>query len=277
MPLLRAIIATAIFGLAVLGTPSAYASAATRIGVDGGRIVIEANDGVSLRGKDLVGTVLHMRTVRGNALDYRIDAVVTDPRFELELYRLRVRDNAAGRWRDYCAPDPDGRRLALPIPEVSSATAPGFRFTCMAGAEGKCVARGYLPWGKAANGEPLGPTFAACVRMLRADYCGDGTSFTRAGIRVGVSDRHGIRDDHTDMPFEAAWGPGGARCLTRTRLPDLMPLDEVLAACPALAARVREDCSPEATRSDPEVRLWNRSADRRVVAGRQGSGDRRHR
>ena len=38
------------------------------------------------------------------------------------------------------------------------------------------------------------------------------------------------------MTFEAAWGPQGAVCVARTRIPEVATLDDVLAACPRLRA-----------------------------------------
>src|SRR6202162_534078 len=38
---------------------------------------------------------------------------------------------------------------------------------------GKCVRYGYHPWEQAPDGRPMRDYYDACVRMVRADYCGD--------------------------------------------------------------------------------------------------------
>jgi hypothetical protein len=115
-------------------------------------------------------------------------------------------------------------------------------FACETGAIGKCVERmGYKPWAPAATeckqicikipfGSPLcrkqctTPTrellHEACVRMVRADYCGDGTSHTVDGVSIDVWDYAGF-DAMTPISVapdgyghEGEWTPNGARCLS---------------------------------------------------------------
>lgn len=68
--------------------------------------------------------------------------------------------------------------------------------------------------------QDLGDAFQACIRMVRADYCGDGTPHTFLGTEVGVSTPH----DPMTQPectqhgcFEASWSRHGAVCVARTR------------------------------------------------------------
>ena len=55
----------------------------------------------------------------------------------------------------------------------------------MGGAIAKCVLWGYRPWATY-NGTPLAQYHQACTRMVRADYCGTGTSYTVTGNRISV-------------------------------------------------------------------------------------------
>jgi hypothetical protein len=98
----------------------------------------------------------------------------------------------------------------------------------------------------------------ACVRMIRADYCGDGRPHTRDGTRIDLYDRLGIQRDEPvpGMSFEAAWGPGGALCVRHARLPDVLDLERLAAECPRLAARSGKACS-----EDEPALLYNRSLD----------------
>ena len=63
--------------------------------------------------------------------------------------------------------------------------------------------------------------------MIRADYCGDGTSSTVNGVGIHVLDQLGIQEEALDLDYavEAEWGPDGATCLNlaNTRLSDVTP------------------------------------------------------
>ncbi len=63
----------------------------------------------------------------------------------------------------------------------------------------------------------------ACTRMIRADYCGDGTSFTKDGTLIDMGDGVGVQSFETvsrpSFAFEAVWGPNGATCVSKTRYP----------------------------------------------------------
>ena len=78
-------------------------------------------------------------------------------------------------------------------------------------------------WGHTRDGVSLAPYYQACVRMVRADYCGDGVEHTRNGTPVDIFDRVGVQKDEPAPPlsFEAAWGPEGAICADGDARPDL--------------------------------------------------------
>jgi hypothetical protein len=75
--------------------------------------------------------------------------------------------------------------------------------------------------GKACKKTDLTHLHEACTRALRADYCGDGTSFTADGTTISVADVFGIRIGTAGWPFEAEWTASGARCAARLRIPSL--------------------------------------------------------
>src|SRR5439155_16523372 len=59
----------------------------------------------------------------------------------------------------------------------------------------------------------------ACVRMIRADYCGSGESWTVNGRTLDIFDGVGVQDpSNPEWQFEAEWSPTGARCVTSTRI-----------------------------------------------------------
>lgn len=252
----------------IVGWPAiAAADTAPRIEVTEAKFKIILGDGRMLQGPDLVGVILHLRNGSGDPIEIRIDWVaptVTESGSGIELYGLSRRDAQSG-WSPLCKPGADGRALAFPLPGADApdddvaAGGNDFSIACTAGARGKCVMLGYRPWAAARDGEPLAPYFAACVRMMRADYCGDGRSHTRPGVRVDMWDRAGVQTAQTDMPFEAAWSPDGALCLARTRVTGVSTLEDVLAACPRLAALPPAECEARSRHPGSGALLWNRS------------------
>jgi ADYC domain len=117
---------------------------------------------------------------------------------------------------------------------------PGRRLiTCTGGAEGKCVRFGYKPWRQAADGSSLAPYYQTCVRLARADYCGDGVGHTRNGTPIDLFDHIGIQRDEPapGMTFEAGWGKDGAVCVSHTRLPDVLSTAALAELCPDRVAR----------------------------------------
>jgi hypothetical protein len=215
--------------------------------VEGGNLVRSSAKGQNLAGALLLGKAEGDRTVR-----LRISSVETAPdpnpqtpaneNADVSLYSIDVQigtgtapnDGAffpnkgpSGEWSPLC---PDHKQAV-----VLSGTwdfsdgkkrvdAEGATFACVGSAIAKCVMlMGYKPWKKAAllsGGAAV--TFdelhQTCVRAVRADYCGDGESMTRAGERVNFYDRVGIMRDGEDWPLEAQWGLGGALCINTTRL-----------------------------------------------------------
>jgi hypothetical protein len=134
-----------------------------------------------------------------------------------------------------------------------------FLITCTGGAEGKCVRFGYKPWKTSRDGATLAPYYQACVRLVRADYCGDGIGHTRNGTPIDLFDTIGAQSDEVapGMIFEAAWGPDGAVCVRHTRLREVLDPVALVEQCPRLAGHVGQMCD-EAT---PAL-LFNRSFER---------------
>ena len=135
----------------------------------------------------------------------------------------------------------------------------GLTMACVDGAIGKCVVWGYRPWEAG-----MRDLHQACVRMVRADYCGDGVGHTRDGTAIDVWDAKGIlvREDVPGMTLEAEWGPDGATRIWRTRYP--AAIDHVRRFCPhrfgsgtdtapLLANASRPTSGSQGHRGDPRV------------------------
>jgi hypothetical protein len=236
-----------VAAMLIAGATIAHAADAPSIEVTGTVLQARLADGTIRRGADLVGAVLV--AVTGNrTVRLRIAAVepdASDPRGEILLYDFRVLTPQGEA--PLCEPDPDGRRLGMPLEGrsdasgmLAAAAAGQFELVCTGGAQGKCARFGYAPWRTAPGGRPMRDWYNACVRMLRADYCGDGRPHTRDGTVVDVYDRIGVQAPAADqaLRFEAAWGPDGALCVARTRVPDIVDLDGLARACPRLAGRL---------------------------------------
>jgi len=96
-------------------------------------------------------------------------------------------------------------------------------------AVGKCSQQfHYLPW-------VMPELHAACVRMVRADYCGNGTSATLKDTLVDVWDTANVNmkePNSAARDFEAAWTSAGAVCLGHQRVPILAkPCAAALPSC----------------------------------------------
>jgi hypothetical protein len=88
-----------------------------------------------------------------------------------------------------------------------------FTFACERSAITKCLRQGYKPWATV-NGVSMAEYHQACTRLIRADFCGDGTSYTVEGQWVNLYDTVGVQRDTEDWNQEAEWDSRGARCFS---------------------------------------------------------------
>ena len=178
------------------------------------------------------------------------DVQSDDGDHEVFLHRMLVAD-AQGQWSELCEADAAGHNWSFPLAgqwnsEGERVSDSGFTLTCASDAIGKCVRFGYKPW-KTVDGTALSDYHAACVKAVRADYCGDRAT-TRNGQLIDIYDAMGIqhREQSSDaLRFEAAFSPSGALCVAHTRVPQRMTLDALGASCPRLAGRIGADACIE--------------------------------
>lgn len=248
---------------------TACAPAAPVVAVEGGRLTARTWDGSLLPDAELVGLELTLPGAHARELHVRIDAQWPSLG-PLGAYAVSRLDEATGRWVPYCEPGRDGRRIAVALAGHWEDDGAGpfvedphdFTLTCTAGSNGKCARLGYVPGLRTAHGESLTPYFEACVRMMRADYCGDGRSFTEPGVAVELQDRAGRSTRaHGDEPlaFEAVWGPRGAICVHHPRHAERLSLRGIGERCPRLAAALGERCQQDVLQRDPDARFVSRS------------------
>ncbi len=196
-------------------------------------LVGSTENGGSVSGSELVGTVLKPES-GGKALAYRIDDYFLSSDTDMHLYQVSV--GADATWFPYCGSDEDGEPiLATAVAgrwdygvNVSGGGSKindpsSFTFACLTGAIAKCVMLGYKPW-KKLNGDSLAAHHQTCTRVLRADYCGNGQSFTKNGVLINIYDGIGVQPDTDKWGIEAEWAEDGALCLENRRVPSNEPV-----------------------------------------------------
>jgi hypothetical protein len=251
-------VAFAAFAIAALSSGSGIA-ARSNLTADGTEFVLITGDGRVLRSADLVGATLRIGGEHG--ISIRIESVEKDPQSiggDIFLYRFVVEDDRHEVF-DFCTPDAEGRRLGFPVPDGKG----GLVLTCTSGALGKCVRWGYRFWEEKLGGPPLDALHQACIRMVRADYGGDGSANTRDGTLITFCDRFGINPCEgggADMSFEAAWAPDGAVCVARPRIAEIISLEQLREHYPRLEGRLGSvACSEKSAMQNGAAILFNRS------------------
>ena len=109
-----------------------------------------------------------------------------------------------------------------------------FTFACRGRTIAKCVELGY----GAAPGDTA--HLETCVRLLRGDFCGDGTPYTADGATLNLYDNIGRQHDTEQWMVEGEWTPAGARCITKPRY---TRFDQILGIKPPCALeKLKDDC-----------------------------------
>ncbi|MFT3712819.1 MAG: ADYC domain-containing protein [Archangium sp.] len=172
----------------------------------------------------------------------------------VKRYEVQVRNANTGTWEHLCGEDFDARKVAVATPGWWDATATRkdeadgnlFTFSCSRGVITKCHRWGYYPYadlpgtGGTLTDSQARTLFQTCTRAARADYCGDGNSWTDAGTLINIDDDVPVQVSSpaaevaaNGLSFEAGWLPTGAACLSHTRwvpTPDYLKFEN----CPKL-------------------------------------------
>jgi hypothetical protein len=160
----------------------------------------------------------------GQALPMRIDSATKGTGSNIDVGMYAVSYQTSAGWQRLCESNADGTPvLALAVPGTwnqqtgvvgggaYTASPTQFTWACRAKTIAKCVELGYKPWTNRV------PQLASCVRMLRGDYCGDGSPNTVDGQLLNVYDNVGIQADTEAWMAEAEWTPTGARCISEKK------------------------------------------------------------
>ena len=124
---------------------------------------------------------------------------------DIWLYSLTLIDTSDGDERSFCKGGAQATAVAGTYSSTGqfSASKTKFTFACTGGTIAKCTRWGYRPFGsarKVCSGSSCGtnttlyalaPKHQACVRAAAADYCSNGTSFTKNGTIIDIYDYEG--------------------------------------------------------------------------------------
>jgi ADYC domain-containing protein len=190
---------------------------------NGSELVGVDAQGVERQGAELVGVEVQGSFSNGSTLPIRIDGARSAG--DIWFYKLSYPTDAgrlspcgvdaagapieaialAGRWDTRQGVPGAGGRIDDPS---------AFIFACRGASIAKCVELGYKPW-SSAGGVSLRDHHQACVRMLRADYCGDGKSWTIDGTLINLYDGLGLQTDAMKWIMEAEWTAAGTRFISK--------------------------------------------------------------
>ncbi|WP_338870783.1 ADYC domain-containing protein [Myxococcus stipitatus] len=151
------------------------------------------------------------------------------------LYRVKVRPPITmppgTPSKDLCTAGADpvqGWAWAVPLSGKFTSTGDreesneSFTLACDPGVLAKCYRWGYKPWLETPGNAK--DAHWACTRMARADYCGNGTTFTQDGTKIRPWDDLSPSiisapqsPTPADMAFEAGWNTQGPACLSHWR------------------------------------------------------------
>lgn len=181
--------------------------------------------------KSDVGTDVHYKIV-----SEQFDPIDIEKKIPLYTINIKIDQN----WVPLCHPDVEGRRTAIPLNgrwdlNGNFENSIYLTFACTAGVIAKCILWGYAPWKISIGGQTMREMHQTCTRMARADYCGNGKSYTRNGTPINIYDKlsiqeHAPRAGDNGPMYEAAWGPEGATEIVHTRWGE--PLEDIVAECP---------------------------------------------
>lgn len=248
--------------------------ALTNLRVDKGELVAEQG-AVTLRGGDLAGAQLQAlaqdtstQPATNATVTYRIASVAAEVGHDptntgsTYLYTLEQWDSTQSQWVLACPTGPDGDHAAIPVAaewdEAGTRTDDPTMFTlgCTSGVIAKCYRWGYRPW--VTGYGDLATMHWTCTRLARADYCGNGTSFTYDGHLIDVWDTLSapgpIQSPAPDPgAFDAGWNTSGATCVSDASWATYGAA--ITASCPGKSFPV---CNSQqaATTLDPSVQMF---------------------
>jgi hypothetical protein len=184
-------------------------------------------DSEELSGTDFQGMRFTGTLADGTTLTLRVDGITPGAGADQDVwsYQVSYQHTLDGQWYPICKNADGSAANAIPLEnrwDYREGVAGGgskiydasvFTFACEGAGLAKCVRFGYAPW-RSVDGVSLEQHHQACTRMVRADFCGNGTSYTVDGNWVNIYDSLSIQLDTETWAPEAEWDADGATCFT---------------------------------------------------------------
>jgi hypothetical protein len=173
-----------------------------------------------LNGSSVVGSTWSATATNGTTVKLRVDGAAqgTAPNSDLWFYKVSYQTSSG--WSPLCGLDSANQPIqAVTTAGVWSAVSGDsakygastsqFTFACRGKTVAKCVEMGYKPH------KGYSAQLAACVRLLRGDYCGSGRPYTVDGTTLNLYDKVGVQADTQNWFPEAEWSANGATCISK--------------------------------------------------------------
>ncbi|MEO8705186.1 MAG: ADYC domain-containing protein [Kofleriaceae bacterium] len=165
-------------------------------------------------GSGLVGSLFTGKLSNAATLTLRLDGVraLAAPNTDVWSYTFSYQTSAG--WTSLCGVNDAIVSPGIWNPTTTKHQSDSNKFTvsCRGSTFSKCIELGY-------KSDSLLDTYhQACIRALRADYCGDGKANTVNGTEINIFDKLGKQADTLAWTLESNWTPDGAICIGKARL-----------------------------------------------------------
>jgi hypothetical protein len=188
------------------------------VAVSGTQLQGVKSTGGSMAGAAMVGATLKGVLSNYQNIDLRIEASALLPAPNADVRTYTITYATSTGYKPLCVGS-DGANEAILFPGSWNLTTVRhqadynmFTVSCRGATFAKCEELGYK------GDNALDTYHQACVRALRADYCGDGVSHTVNGTQINIYDRLGTQPDTQAWSIEANWTSEGAICINKGRL-----------------------------------------------------------
>jgi hypothetical protein len=212
---------TSLNGTSLNGT-SLNGTSLNGTSLNGTSLPVNTTSGPPLSGTGPVGSTWSGTSTNGSSVSLRIDSASQGTGTNADLWFYGVSFQTTAGWQPLCGLDANGVAIqAVPVLGAWKVTAADqahyvatgvYTWACRLKTVAKCVELGYKTWKGYSN------QLQACVRLLRADFCGTGVSYTTDGRLLNLYDNVGVQRDTEAWKVEAEWTTAGARCVNSNNI-----------------------------------------------------------
>jgi len=189
--------------------------------LNGTSLTASSSTAPPLTGASAVGSTWTGTASNGATFALRIDSATQGTGANADLWFYGLSYQTTTGWNPLCGVDGSNAPIqAVPVAGVWGAVTSDqahyiasttqYTWACRGKTIAKCVELGYKTYRGWTN------QLLACVRLLRADYCGTGVAHTVDGTLLNLYDNVGVQADTEGWKPEAAWAVTGAKCVNST-------------------------------------------------------------